>query len=92
MTTKKFDGAVFILTDTNRTSDIVDEVVAGYFPEATDYHYTLTESTPTDLPVDLFDQVEANRKAAPGSSVLTVYPWGIGDSTTDRRANGKIPS
>jgi hypothetical protein len=93
MTSK--DCAVFVLTDSTRAAEISDEVAATWFGDS-EYHFTVSESTPKTLPVDLYDQVEASRnKVGEGASVLVVYPWAAQatESTLPERArNGKIPS
>lgn len=75
ITQNDFSGAVLLLTDDTRAEEIAATVAAGYFPE-TEYHYSITESTPTHLPVHIQDQIGANqRDLGVPSNVLTVYPW-----------------
>jgi hypothetical protein len=95
MTTSKtsFDGAVYVLTDSTRAHEIAEIVRDTYFQDS-EYHFTVTESTPEHIPVDLRDQIEASRaKAGAGATVLVVYPWAATESTLpERTRNGKIPS
>jgi len=88
-----FNSAVFVLTDTTRVIEIAEAVRDTYFPDS-EYHFTVHESTPDHVPVDLRDQIEATRaKAGDGSTVLIVNPWAATESTLPERAhNGKIPS
>lgn len=90
-----FAGAVFVLTDSSRAEEIAAYVASSYFPES-DYHFTVTESTPTNVPVDLRDQYDAHqRDLGVPSEVLTVYPWAaevLPNSLSERPLNGKIPS
>lgn len=75
MTNTTFNGAVLVLTDTTNVAEIAQRVADGYFSDS-EYHFRVTESTPPNLPVDLFDQVDTNLKLSPaGSVVLAVYPW-----------------
>lgn len=72
-----FAGALLALTDTSRASEIADYVASNYFPDS-EYHFTVTESTPTNLPVDLRDSMTAyQRDLGVVSHVLTVYPWAL---------------
>lgn len=91
-TINDFAGAALVLTDESRADEIAAAYAAGYFPE-TDYHYTVTESTPTSLPVDLRDQIASYQRDLGGpSKVLTLYPWALSESTlTERPTNGKLP-
>jgi hypothetical protein len=74
-TIKTFDGAVLVLTDATNSAAIAQRIADGYFHDS-EYHFRVTESTPTNLPVDLFDQIDSKLKDSPaGSVVLTVYPW-----------------
>jgi len=76
-----FYGAVLILTNASRASEIAERIASDYFPEDQAYHYKVTESIPDNLPVDLNDQASASFRDAPsGSVVLTVYPF-AGTST-----------
>jgi len=75
--TNDFAGAVFTLEDTSRASEIADYVASNYFPDS-EYHFTVTESTPTNLPETLRDQMAAQqRDLGVASHVLTVYPWAL---------------
>jgi hypothetical protein len=90
--TKDFSGAVLILTDSTRAAEIADRVASGYFPDSP-YHFTVTESTPTHLPVDLRDQISAQQRDLSGAVVLTVYPYAATESNLpERPTHGKIPS
>lgn len=91
--TNDFNGAVLVLTDVTRAAEIAERFASGYFPDS-EYHYTVTPSTPTSLPVDLRDQVDTQCNSLGGSAqVLTVYPWAATESTLpERQLNGKIPS
>lgn len=88
-----FAGAVIVLTDSSRAAEIAAHVASGYFPDS-EYHFTVTESTPTDIPVDLRDQTGAHqRDIGSKTEVLTVYPWALAESKLpERPSNGKIPS
>lgn len=77
MTTVKndFAGAVLLLTDVSRAAEIAAHVASGWFTES-EYHFTVTESTPLNVPVDLRDQTDATKRDHPSETqVLTVYPW-----------------
>lgn len=91
--TNEFSGAVLLLTDASRADEMATAYANGYFPES-DYHYTVTESTPTSLPVDIQDQLTAYQRdfGAP-TQVLTVYPWAAASSSTlpERPLDGKLP-
>ena len=89
----KFSGAILVLTDSTNASEIAERVASGYFPDS-EYHFTVTESTPTHLPVDLRDQIGSQQSDLGGESViLTVYPWAATESNLpERSTNGKIPS
>jgi len=91
--TNDFAGAVLVLTDSTRAEEIAARVAAGYFPDS-EYHFTVTESTPTNIPVDLRDQTDAHqRDLGVKTEVLTVYPWALAESKLpERPLNGKIPS
>lgn len=91
--TNDFAGAVLVLTDSSRAEEIAAHVASGYFPD-TEYHFTVTESTPANIPVDLRDQTDAHqRDLGTKSEVLTVYPWALAESKLpERPLNGKIPS
>lgn len=81
-----FAGAVLILSDTSRADQIASKVISSYFNDTEDYHYTVTESTPMDVPENLRDLTTAKQIGMGGqTSVLTVYPW------AERKQNGKIP-
>lgn len=72
--TNNFYGAVYVLTDPSRAEEIADQVSAKYFNDSP-YQFTVTESTPTSLPVDLKDQMDAHQSALDEDSfILTVYP------------------
>jgi hypothetical protein len=93
-----FAGAVLVVTDSSRAEEIAARVASGYFPES-EYHFTVTESTPTNVPVDLRDQTDAHqrdlRDLGVPTEVLTVYPWAaevLPNSLSERPLNGKIPS
>ncbi len=90
-----FAGAVLVLTDPSRAEEIAADVASGYFPDS-EYHFTVTESTPINVPVDLRDQTDAHqRDLGVPTSVLTVYPWAaeaLANSLSERPLNGKIPS
>lgn len=91
--TNSFAGAVLVLTDPSRADEIASEYANGYFPES-EYHYTVTESTPTSIPVDIQDQLTAyQRDLGVPSQVLTVYPWAAASSSTlpERPLDGKLP-
>lgn len=91
--TNDFAGAALVLTDESRADEIAKAYADGYFPES-DYHFTVTESTPTSLPVDLQDQIAAyQRDLGKPTKVLTLYPWpALSDSTLpERPTNGTIP-
>lgn len=91
MTTNDFNGAVLVLTDSSRAEEIAERFASNYFPDS-EYHFTVTDATPTSLPVDLRDQVDTQSRAL-GGQVLTVYPWAATESTLpERPLNGKIPS
>lgn len=91
--TNDFAGAVLVLTDSTRAEEIAATVASGWFPES-EYHFTVTESTPANIPVDLRDQTDAHqRDIAVPTEVLTVYPWALAESKLpERPLNGKIPS
>lgn len=91
--TNDFAGAVLVLTDSSRAEEIAAQVARGYFPES-EYHFTVTESTPTNVPVDLRDQTGAHqRDLGVKTEVLTVYPWAATESNLpERPTSGKIPS
>jgi hypothetical protein len=90
--TNDFAGAVLVLTDSSRAAEIAERVSSGYFPDS-EYHYSVTESIPEHLPVDLRDQISAQqRDLGEASVILTVYPWAATQSTLpERPTNGKIP-
>lgn len=76
-TQNDFAGAVLALTDTSRASEIADYVASNYFPES-EYHFTVTDATPTNLPVGLRDQMAAHQRDLDvPSHILTVYPWAL---------------
>lgn len=75
MTTNDFSGAVLVLTDITNAAAIAQRVQEGWFPDSA-YHYTVTESIPSGIPVDIADRAATTlRKAGGGASVLTVYPY-----------------
>jgi len=83
--TNDFAGAVLLLTDSSRADEIAAHVASGWFPES-DYHYTVTESTPLNVPVDLRDQTSAHqRDLGVDTQVLTVYPWALTESNLIER-------
>ena len=70
-----FAGAVLLLDDSSRAAEIAEYVASSYFPES-EYHFTVTESTPLNVPVDLRDQTDATKRDhGSETQVLTVYPW-----------------
>lgn len=80
-----FAGAVLLLTDASRAAEIAEHVASGWFPES-EYHYTVTESTPLNVPVDLRDQTDATKRDHPSETqVLTVYPWASSESKLNER-------
>jgi hypothetical protein len=93
--TQDFNGAVLVLTHTDRADEVADRFASSYFPDS-EYHYTLTDATPTSLPVDLRDQIDmtVKRTEGPDVKVLTIYPYAATTPTTlpERPTNGKIPS
>ena len=83
--TNDFAGAVLVLTDSSRAAEIAENVAAGYFPES-EYHFTVTESTPLHIPVNIRDQNDAHqRDLGVKSEVLTVYPWAKTEITLPER-------
>lgn len=73
--TNDFAGAVLILTDSSRAEEIAAQVASGYFPDS-EYHFTVTESTPLNVPENLRDLTTAHQVGLGGTTcVLTVYPW-----------------
>jgi len=80
-----FAGAVLLLTDASRAAEIAAHVASGWFPES-EYHFTVTESTPLNVPVDLRDQTDANKRDHQSETqVLTVYPWASSESKLNER-------
>ena len=78
--TNDFAGAVLILTDSSRAEQIASEVASNYFADS-DYHFTVTESTPMNVPENLRDLTTAHQVGLGGeTSVLTVYPWAQAES------------
>lgn len=71
--TNNFNGAVLLLQDPTRADEIAESVIASYFPDSP-YHYTVTKSTPENLPVDLRDQMDAHLTDEDEGFILTVYP------------------
>lgn len=88
-----FAGAVLVLTDSSRAEEIASQVAAGYFPES-EYHYSVTDSTPMNVPENLRDLTTAHQIGLQvPTSVLTVYPWAQSEvNPLERPKNGKIPS
>lgn len=83
--TNNFAGAVLVLTDSSRAEEIAARVASGYFPDS-EYHYTVTESTPLNVPVDLRDQTASHqRDLGVETQVLTVYPWALTESNLTER-------
>jgi hypothetical protein len=91
--TNDFAGAVLVLTDASRAAEIAAQVASGYFPDS-EYHFTVTESTPMNVPENLRDLTTAHQVGLGGETfVLTVYPWAQAESKLpERPTNGKIPS
>ncbi len=80
-----FAGAVLLLDDASRAAEIAEYVASGWFPE-TEYHFTVTESTPLNVPVDLRDQTDAQKRDhGSETQVLTVYPWASSESKLNER-------
>lgn len=89
-----FAGAVLVLTDTSRAAEIAEQVHEGYFPDS-EYHFTVTESTPMNVPENLRDLTTAHQVGLGVETfVLTVYPWAQAESKSlpERPTHGKIPS
>jgi hypothetical protein len=79
--TKDFDGAVLVITNPEEAAELAARVSAGWFPDS-EYHFAVTESTPTSFPEETRKKTEAlQEKLGPGSAVLTVYPWAATQST-----------
>jgi hypothetical protein len=80
-----FAGAVLLLDDVSRAAEIAEYVASRYYPES-EYHFTVTESTPTNVPVDLRDQTDASKRDhGTETQVLTVYPWASSESKLNER-------
>lgn len=78
--TNDFAGAVLVLTDASRAAEIAAEVASGYFPDS-DYHFSVTESTPMNVPDTLRDLTTAHQVGiGTETQVLTVYPWARAES------------
>lgn len=90
---KYFDGAVLVITNPDEAAEIAARISAGWFPDS-DYHFTVTESTPTSLPASTQAKTASlQEKLGPGSVVLTVYPWAATSNTLhERPIHGQIPS
>ena len=89
-----FAGAVLVLTDASNAAEIAERVHAGYFPDS-EYHFTVTESTPMNVPENLRDLTTAHQVGLGVETfVLTVYPWAQAESKSlpERPTHGKIPS
>jgi hypothetical protein len=72
-----FAGAIFLLPDASRAAELAETVASNYFPNS-EYHFTVTESTPSNIPVDLQEKMSATqRDHGTSTQVLTVYPWAL---------------
>lgn len=78
--TNDFAGAVLVLTDSSRAAEIAAQVVKGWYHDS-EYHFTVTESTPMNVPENLRDLTTAHQVGlGVETSVLTVYPWAQAES------------
>lgn len=93
MTKDYFDGAVLVITDPATADEQAARVASGWFPDS-EYHFLVTESTPTSFPESIQTKTKALQElAGAGSIVLTVYPWAATSNTLhERPTHGQIPS
>lgn len=93
MANNTFIGALLLLTDPSQADELAAEYANNYFPD-TEYHYTVTDATPTSLPDELRNGMsDLQLKAGVQTQVLTLYPWpASGSALPERPRNGTIPS
>jgi len=72
MTKNTFAGAVLVINDSTNPAELADYVAKTYFH--TEYQFTVTESTPANLPLDLQEKTNKQKEARGGTGILTVYP------------------
>jgi ABC-type sugar transport system substrate-binding protein len=90
--TNTFTGALLLLTDPEQADELAAEYAANYFPDK-EYHYTVTDATPTSFPDEVREgMADLQLKAATQTQVLTLYPWAASGTTLpERPTNGTVP-
>lgn len=74
MTTNSFNGAVIIVTSDHDPAMWAEKLAKSYFPNRS-YHFTVTESTPSNVPETIRNEItQKQSKLGKASEVLTVYP------------------
>lgn len=74
MTTNSFNGAVIIVTQEHDPAMFAEKLAQSYFPNRS-YHFTVTESTPSNVPETIRNEITKKQtQLGTASEVLTVYP------------------